>query len=96
MTSYFLGKVLDIPMEHQINAVLEEMERVGVASEEYPKLMTYLERLNDVKMKQHQNRMSRDTIAVVVGNLLGILIIVAYEQRHVITSRGFTQIIRPR
>jgi hypothetical protein len=33
---------------------------------------------------------------VVLGNLLGILIIVAYEEKHVITSKAMPLFIRPK
>lgn len=81
-------------LESQIDAVLEEMQEEGVDSDKYPKLMTYLERLHKLKAGERRTPVSRDTIAIVAGNLLGILVIVAYEQKHVMTSKGFTQLIR--
>jgi hypothetical protein len=33
---------------------------------------------------------------MILGNLMGILVIVAYEQKHVMTSKGFSQLIRPK
>jgi len=47
-------------------------------------------------LKEHREPISRDTIALIAGNLMGILLIVAYEQKHVITSKGFGQVIRPK
>jgi hypothetical protein len=84
------------PVDALIDAVLDEMHREGVNSEEYPKLMSYLERLYEMKAKDRQPPLSRDTLALIGGNLLGILLIVAYEQKHVMTSKGLSQIIRPR
>lgn len=84
------------PVDDQIDAVLDEMGRAGVNSDEYPKLLTLLERLSELKEKQIREPLSRDTVAMIAGNLLGILLIVAYEQKHVMTSQGFKQIIRPR
>jgi len=83
-------------LDVQIDAVLDEMQRKGVLHEDYPKLMSYLERLHEVKTQQRRDPVSRDTLALIGGNLLGILLIVAYEQKHVMTSKGFTQIIRPK
>lgn len=79
-----------------IDAVLEEMHTVGVDAPEYQNLLTYLERLHEVKAKERRAPVSRDTMLLVGGNLMGILLIVAYEQKHVMTSKGFNQIIRPR
>lgn len=79
-----------------IDAVREEMHKVSVHSEDYPTLLTYYERLNDVKAKERQPPLNRDGVMMVAGNLLGILMIVAYEQKHVMSSKGFTQLIRPK
>lgn len=83
------------PVDEQIDAVLIEMGVKGVNADEYSKLMGYLERLNKLKQTNKLPHVSRDTIALIAGNLLGILLIVAYEQKHVMTSKGFNQIIRP-
>lgn len=84
------------PLDPLIDAVLKEMQSIGVNSEEYPKLMAYLERLYEIKAHDRQDPVSRDTLALIAGNLMGILLIVAYEQKHVMTSKGFSQILRPR
>lgn len=94
--SYFLGLEKRGPLEREIDAVLQEMQNIGVNSDRYPVMMEYLERLNGVKVKVTRPTVSLDTIALVVGNLMGILLIVAYEQKHVMSSKGFAQIIRPK
>lgn len=83
-------------LEVQIEMVLKKMQGVGVDHDEYPKYIRYLEQLHDIEKEEKRDRVSHDTLAIVIGNLVGIFIIVAYEQRHVITTRGFTQLIRPR
>lgn len=83
------------PIDIQIAAVLKQMNEIGVADENYTKMMAYLERLEKVKAHERKPRISRDTMLLVAGNLLGIIVIVAYEQKHVITSKGFPQIIKP-
>lgn len=93
---YFFRRDRETPVDRQIKAVLDKMQAVGVLHEEYPKLMTHLERLYELKAKERLDPVSRDTMATIAGNLIGILLIVAYEQKHVMTSRAFTQIIRPK
>lgn len=78
-----------------IDRVVEQMHTKGVDSDQYPSLLAYLERLHKIKTHERRELVSPDTIALIVGNLAGILLIVAYEQKHVITSKGFTQILRP-
>lgn len=85
-----------IPVDREIEAVLRKMHEKGVSSDEYPTLLKYLERLNDIREKEKPDKVKRDTMWIVGGNLLGILLIVLYEQRHVMSSKGFGQIIHPR
>lgn len=62
---------------------------------EFSDAMDYLERLNKLKdAEKHLSRFSPDTIAIVLGNLFGILVIVAYEQKHVMTSKAMGFILR--
>jgi hypothetical protein len=84
------------PVDRQIETVLEKMRQVGVDSEDYGRLMTHLERLTDLKCKGKKNPISSDTIVMVIGNLVGIVLIIAYEQKHVLTSRALNQLPRPR
>jgi hypothetical protein len=78
--------VLDEP----ITEILDKMKHYGPDNEEYPHLVDNLERLNKLKQKERRFKFSPDTMLIVGGNLLGILIIVAYEQKHVIVSKGLT------
>lgn len=84
------------PVDSEIDTVLGEMKRVGVTDNSYPELMRHLERLTDVKAKYRRPPINRDTIVIVVGGLVQILAIVAYEQRHVFNSKGLSHIIRPK
>lgn len=95
MRKFFFNDEENDPVDDQIDAVLKSMDDEGVASEEYPKLLRHLERLHELKQKEQRKPISFDTIALIAGNLLGIIIIVAYEQKHVMTSKGLNQIIRP-
>lgn len=83
--------ILDEPIEK----VLKEMKEYGPDAPEYPKLVAHLERL--IRLKQEEkSKVSPDTMAIVIGNLVGILIIVSYEQSHVMVSKGVGFILRPR
>ena len=85
------------PIEKEIEANLTQMRESGVLAPEYQTLMGNLEKLSDIKTRsQSHNRISLDTLAIIGGNLLGIILIIAYEQKHVITSKGLNHLIRPR
>lgn len=87
------ASVLDEP----IAKVLTEMNMVGPDAEEYRALLAHLERLIRLKEEEKSNnRVSLDTMAIIGGNLLGILIIVAYEQSHVMVSRGLSFVLKPK
>ena len=81
---------LDAP----IHAVLNAMEDYGPESEEFEALTGKLERLERLKHETCGFRVSPDTLAVVAGNLLGILTIVAYEQKHVMVSKALGMVLR--
>jgi hypothetical protein len=86
------AKYLDILIER----VVDDMQMFGPESEEYQGLINHLDRLNALKANTRPRRISPDTVMVVLGNLLGILIIVAYEEKHVITSKAMPLFIRPK
>ena len=71
-----------------IDSVTADMLVYGPDSEEYKNLLDYFERLTALKTINRPARVSRDQIALVFGNILGILIIVAYEQKHVLNSKS--------
>lgn len=85
---------IDRALDSQIQKVLDEMDIYGVSEPEYPTKLSYLERLHDIRSKARPEKVSRDTVAAVLGNLAGILLIVAYEQKHVLTSKAIGQIGR--
>lgn len=82
--------ILDEPIEK----VLTDMNTYGPDSEEFPRLVDHLERLIRMKAEERRRQISPDTMAIVIGNLLGILIIVAYEQKHVVVSKGLGFVLR--
>lgn len=96
MLKYFFTNEQTTPVDGEIDAVLREMRNVGVNDEKYPSLMTHLERLNEIKAKHRRPSTSRDAWVTAGANLIGILIIVAYEQKHVLTSKGFSHLYRPK
>lgn len=78
-----------------IQALLADMEGEIPSSAKYGELLTRLERLYALRDKS-KKRVSPDTIWLVAGNLAGILVIVAYEQRHVFVSRAQAFLLKPK
>lgn len=86
-----LNPDLDVP----IMRILDEMQEFGPQSPEYPILLGHLERLVELK-KTKKQPINLDNALVVAGNLLGILVIVAYEQKHVFASKAQGFILKPK
>jgi hypothetical protein len=85
----------DLLLEAEIESVLRHLSVASVTSEEYPKTLNYLTRLYDLK-GERPSGVKKDTIAVIAGNLLGILMILKHERMDIITSKALSFVIRPR
>ena len=78
--------------DRPIEKVLDAMDMYNPDDPEWPALMANLKELSDRKARSWKDKVSPDTIAIVAGNLLGILIIVAYEQSHPMVSKGLNYV----
>lgn len=77
---------------HTLIVALEE-EVPG--TEGYETILGQLERVHKLKTNERRQGVSADTLATVACNLLGILIIVGYEQKNVMTSAAKDMLVRP-
>lgn len=88
------SSIIDEPIIRVLNAMNTE----DLDSEEYSKLVDHLDRLNQIRNEDIKTRTRRkvspDTMAIVAGNLLGILIIVAYEHNHVMASKATNFVLK--
>lgn len=87
MLSRFRKEVISI-YDGPIEKVLNEMREQPVESEEYATAVRHLETLTKLKADTKPKRVSADTVWNVAGSLAGILAIVAYEQKHVMTTKA--------
>jgi hypothetical protein len=85
----------DPKLEKPIDRVLDSMDTFGPDAPEYKELLSHLERLTTLQREKKRGRVSSDTMVTVAGNLVGILIIVAYERAHVMSSKGLGFISKP-
>jgi 20S proteasome alpha/beta subunit len=83
-------------LKEQINSVLNSMSGSPPDSEEYAKMAKNLETLYSIKNKDQNKRLSPDTLAVVLANLLGIAMILGYEKANAITSKALGFVMRGR
>ena len=82
--------------DEPINRLLKAMDREEPESDEYAQLLEHVDRLTSLREKERSKRVKPDTIWIVAGNIVGILAIVAYEQKHVMASRGMNFIMKPK
>ena len=80
-------------LDEPIDELIAHMRGMEPDSEEYAKTLSHVERLVKLQCEERGDRINMDTVLSVAGNLLGILTIVAYEQKHVMVSKalGFVQ-----
>lgn len=81
-------------LDENIDMFLENMLVLGVNAEEYKEQLTVVERLNKLKAGNPEKKLSHDTIAMVLGNVVCVVIIVAYEQKHVMASKAMSFVSR--
>lgn len=84
----------DSPLSKTITDLHKQMNSVTADSPEYAKMTEQLEKLT--KLLPKKSSISPDTLAIVFGNLAGILLILNYERVNVIGSKALSFIIKPR
>lgn len=83
-------------LEKEIEEVLLDMKNMYVDSDEYEVALNHLSTLYEIKSKEKKWNVSPDTMAIVAGNLLGIILILKHEELNVITSKAMNFVIKGR
>ena len=83
-------------LEIAIETVLSEMQGYESTSDEYAIMVDQLKKLYKLKALDQPERVKPDTLALVVGNLLGIILIVGHERAHIVTSKAVSFILKAR
>lgn len=83
-------------LEKEIDNLLNEMDYQDKSSDEYAKNVRHLYRLYDARNKEKPRSVSPDTVLLVAANLLGIVLILKYEQLNTITSRAINFVFKGR
>lgn len=83
-------------IENEILSNLECLEGVkDIDSETYSKVLRNVERLEALR-KKDRKRLDPNSCLVVAGNLIGILLILGYEQKDFIRSKALGFVLRGR
>jgi hypothetical protein len=89
-------QIEDPGLQKEIDALLLVMDDTDKTSDEYAKLLSHLTKLYNLKEDNSKRSVSADTKAVVLGNLVGILMIVGHERAHVVTSKALNFVMKAR
>jgi hypothetical protein len=73
-------------------SVYDEMIIATPDSDEFRAQLENLERLTTLKSKKV--KVSHDTLAIVLGNVMCVLVVVMYEQKHVFTSKALGNMLK--
>lgn len=80
----------DALLEETITQVLEALKGEEPETDKYAQMSTQLERLYTIRNETRSRRVSPDTLATIIANLLGIGIIVGHERTHIVTSKALS------
>lgn len=78
----------DPALDDAIARLLIEMNAEPTNSPEYKECLKHIERLHKLRNKNRRPRVSPDAVIGTLGTILGIVVIVAYEQKHAMVSKG--------
>ena len=83
-------------LEKEIDRILKEAEYLNPDSEKYSQIAENIERLYKAKSYEKDSKVSPDTMAVIIGNILGIVLILGYEKTNIITSKALGFVLKGR
>jgi len=81
-------------LDKAIKALLVRLSEDETDPKIFTAIVDELPKLYKLKEQHAPKRISPDTILLVAGNLLGIIIIVGYEHAHVITSKALSFVLK--
>lgn len=80
-----------------IETLISEMSGYDASDELYSQAAANLKILMEAKaVEPKPSRVSPETLAIIAGNLAGIVMILAFEKNGIITSRAFSLVTRTR
>lgn len=83
-------------LESATDRAIRALKNHPVGDPEYVRTLKLVSELHELKTREAPKPVSRDTLAVVGANILGILLIINHEYAHPITSRAMTLLLKPR
>ena len=85
-----------VTFQKELDRALTELSKFDVGSEEYAKAIKNIDMLCAARAQKATDAPSIDTILMVAANLLGIIVVLNYEQTHILTSKAMNFILKGR
>lgn len=83
-------------LESELDRTIIRLRAEMPNSEDYTKTLGIVERLHEMIETEPRSSVSKDTMLLVGGNLLGIILILKHEHLNPITSKALNFVIRTR
>lgn len=85
-------------LEKEEARLLELLESMDPMDEDYNPLLEQIEKLNKLKLadKASKKTISPDALVAVAGSLGTVVVILAFEHAHVITSKALSFVLKPK
>ena len=83
-------------LDDVIDDLLERMIQEPFDADRYAKMVGQLDRLHKMREQYVPKRVSPDTLALILGNIVGIVLILGYERANVLTSKALGFVLRLR
>ena len=80
----------DEMLDDAIISLMREMDTFTGDTPEYARLSEQLDKLYKIKDNNRPDSVKADTLALIAGNLAGILMIVGHERANVVTSKAIS------
>lgn len=81
-------------LDNLIDYLQTDMLQVTTSDEEFAKGVDQLTKLYKLKEHDAPKRVSPDTLALIGGNLLGIVLILQYEKVSVVSSKALSFVMK--
>lgn len=83
-------------LESELDRALTRLKTEIPTTQDYTKMLSLVERLHNMLDDETPEVVSKNTLLIVGGNLLGIILILKHEHLNPITSKALSFVIRTR
>jgi len=83
-------------LEEALDRAYAKLENLDIDSKEYRDCLDHIAKLHKMKEDEKPDSVSKDTVALIAANLLGIFMIIHHERVDIITSKALPFVVKPR